>query len=502
MRKNFLSSAILPICVVAFFAAVYLTIARHFADPDGYYHARLASMLVHGQIGSTFPWLSYTTWGQTFADQHYLYHLLLAPFVGLSALHWSVVVFSSGAVLTFVFLLRQFRINPWLWTFFLLVGSADFLFRVTLVKANTLSLVWLFLTVLLLEKKKYAWLLLTSALFVWTYGGFVFLPFIAGAYTLVSLFNSEKAQWRPLLYMWGGVCGGILIGLLSHPQFPNILSHLYFQIFQAGLGAGGAVQVGAEWASYQFLQLVKTNFVVLAVWLASSAVFLWHHKKPSTRTAQSLFFISFGFFFLMLKSRRFVEYWAPFALLFSAHIWSPYFKKIDWAYFKRMFAEFWQLRLSVLLSLLVLAAAAWPALAQVRSYYSSAQPDTLYLAAAQWLVANSTQGEIVFNTQWDQFPQLFYWDKKNYYIIGMDPTFMYLHSPDLYGKWRLVSDDRSGSGSNDTIYAVVKNDFRASYIFVENRRNPQLNQYLSSAGQADHFREAYRDDAVTIYRVQ
>lgn len=39
--------------------------------------------------------------------------------------------------------------------------------------------------------------------------------------------------------------------------------------------------------------------------------------------------------------------------------------------------------------------------------------------AANWLVQNSNEGDIVFNTQWDEFPELFYWDQ-NYYIVGMD----------------------------------------------------------------------------------
>jgi len=51
--------------------------------------------------------------------------------------------------------------------------------------------------------------------------------------------------------------------------------------------------------------------------------------------------------------------------------------------------------------------------------------------------ANIPAGETIFHLDWDDFPQLFFFNPQFHYLLGLDPTFMYLTSPT---RWRLWSD--------------------------------------------------------------
>lgn len=52
-----------------------------------------------------------------------------------------------------------------------------------------------------------------------------------------------------------------------------------------------------------------------------------------------------------------------------------------------------------------------------------AEPDR-YEAAMVWLRENVTPGETIFNTDWDDFPKMFFYDTKHAYVSGLDPTYL------------------------------------------------------------------------------
>ena len=45
--------------------------------------------------------------------------------------------------------------------------------------------------------------------------------------------------------------------------------------------------------------------------------------------------------------------------------------------------------------------------------------------------ANVPAGERIFNTDWDDFPRLFYYDPTHAYISGLDPTYLLDKNADL-----------------------------------------------------------------------
>ena len=74
------------VVVFAIMLVLYLPIqigSKGFADPDSFYHLKMAELIAaHGPLRN-FIWMPFTTLANSFADQHFLYHLALIPFIKL-----------------------------------------------------------------------------------------------------------------------------------------------------------------------------------------------------------------------------------------------------------------------------------------------------------------------------------------------------------------------------------------------------------------------------------
>ena len=55
---------------------------------------------------------------------------------------------------------------------------------------------------------------------------------------------------------------------------------------------------------------------------------------------------------------------------------------------------------------------------------ADSEPHDYYRAGAEWMRANLEPGQIIFNTDWDDFPRLFYYDPGHAYVSGLDPTYL------------------------------------------------------------------------------
>ena len=498
------------ICLLASGLLVSLQYARgdHFPDPDGFYHAKASQLLQQGKLSNHFPWSYYSTWKDGYADQHYVYHWLIVPFNTINVLSWSVVVFGLVFTLAFYGLLIVLRVvgKP-VWIFVVLLGSVDFLFRINLVKANTLSLALLCAIAALAYLWHYCkslparWMLivciaLISGVFTWTYGGFVCVPLFLGAYCISASLYKKRIVITPLL----ASLLGIFLGLVSHPHSSNLLSLMYDQLFLTGLGAGSKVPAGNEWLPFEISWFIKSNILIIVFWVLS--LFLTLQKLLGKREFiwEGLWFqiVSCGFLFLALWHRRFIEYWIPFAVVSTAITFTPYLLKLRWQNFWAACKAYWQFQLLVILFLLATLAVVNFNLKHTIAALRNGGSGVEFKAASQYMAEHSQDGDIIFNTQWDQLPQLFYWNSKDYYIVGLDPTFMYIHNQDLYWKWRTVVDDADQKwGSMVEVKNTMQQDFHARYVFIEKDRNPNLYHDLSQPGSG--FGLEYESEDVAVF---
>jgi hypothetical protein len=96
-------------------------------------------------------------------------------------------------------------------------------------------------------------------------------------------------------------------------------------------------------------------------------------------------------------------------------------------------------------------------------------------SAAKWLEANANPGDIVFNIAWEHFPELFFWNTKNFYVSGMDPIFQYAFDRDLFNdavsftaaKRSVLCVTGVCPDSPDADpYRILKDKFKARYVFL------------------------------------
>jgi hypothetical protein len=289
---------------------------------DGYYHIKLASIMRSEGLKPAFPWLPLTILNpREYYDHHFLYHVFLAPFtygdlrIGAK---WSAVIFASLAFLCIWLLLDKQRV-PYapLWTAGLLAVSEAFLFRMSIPRAQSVSLAILVIGLHWMLSGKHSRLLSCWALlYVWFYNAFPLLLGIAAAYVLAVWLAERRLDILPLVY--SGV--GIAAGLVINPYFPYNVVFAYQHIVPKLLETT-AVNVGNEWFPYNTEQLLSNSALGLLAFLSGVLALGLAGRRMDARTATT-FLLACLFGYMLFQSRRFIEYFPAFTLIFSAFAWS------------------------------------------------------------------------------------------------------------------------------------------------------------------------------------
>ena len=116
----------------------------------------------------------------------------------------------------------------------------------------------------------------------------------------------------------------------------------------------------------------------------------------------------------------------------------------------------------------------------------------LYANASAWLEKNTPAGSRVFQTDWDDFPRLFFYNTHNVYLIGLDPTYLQLYDSKLYNLW---VDITQGDVKNPS--QIIATRFGSQYIHTDLNHG----DFLRVAAKDPGLREVYRDDQAVIFEV-
>jgi len=101
-------------------------------------------------------------------------------------------------------------------------------------------------------------------------------------------------------------------------------------------------------------------------------------------------------------------------------------------------------------------------------------PFNSYFASAKYLEKNSQKNDIVFQTAFHEYAPLIFFNKKDHYIMGMGSVFTYVKYPEKYWLWYHsvftdnICDKKECDHSNYSLYDVVKNEFNAKFVFLNN----------------------------------
>ncbi len=506
---------------VGFFAiAVYIQYNQVMGDPDGFYHAAMAQFLSRGVILKDMPWMQATTLRMYFTDHHLLYHALLIPFVILGnpllGVKLATAAFGAAFFVTLYGTLRRLRFAGPLLATLTLFFSSGFLFRLSLVKANSVSLILLLCILICLFERRWWLLAMLNTIFVWLYGGWIVAWVAAFVYSFVAFwywvflargfrrhrFLSRLRGLRriPMLKPVLATVGGSLVGLIVNPYWPHNVRFYWQQIWQIAIvNQGSVVNVGGEWSSLSPYEFVN-NLGLTAIAGALLCTLIILEVRRITFRTWVLFALTLLFSVFMYKSRRYIELAAPSMIIAASSAWADVFQYHifehlwrSWHMHRRMKQNLTIVALVVIAMLVALPRAGlWGRIEQVRAEVAQGIPLHQYQKVSNWLAQNTLPETIVLQSDWDDWPMLFYYNQRNYYLVGLDPTFMYNYSPKLYAEWA----DLTANGSTDNLVQVVDQDFHARYVLVDKDHAA----FQKTVASNIYFRLVYEDDEVWLYR--
>ncbi|MDX1435318.1 MAG: hypothetical protein R3335_00810 [Anaerolineales bacterium] len=494
--RSTLHHLLLAIGLFAFFAG-FLALVQHstlnLIGTDGYYHIKLAYLMRTVGLKPDFPWLPLTVLNpQDFVDHHFLYHVFLIPFtlgdLRVGAKLASVIFPALAFVLVWWLLQRQKVPYAWLWALFLVVISEAFIYRMSMPRAQSLSLAFLVLGLHWLFAEKYIRLIPLAFLYVWLYDAFPLLAVVAGLYALSVWLTERRLVWQPLVY----TAAGIGLGLLVNPYFPENLTFIYHHLIPK-LAGPTETSVGSEWYPYRTTQLMENSGLALVALVGGILALGFQERRIDARTLTGLLLvILFGV--MLFQSRRFIEYFPPFALIFSAMAWAPIIQSWRVSGEGRLPMSVWlRAWLPAAALILVLGITLLPNLKAAQDSVEGARPYQRYAEAAGWLQANSKPGEGVFQTDWDDFTRLFFHNSQNTYTLGLDPTYLQNYDSEKYDLWVDIT-----RGDVDRPAATIAESFGAGFVFTDLEHDG----FLEAAEADPGLVEVYRDQEAAIFAVQ
>lgn len=498
-QNAWIEKRLLPIALLVLFIlglALIQFATPDMPDNDGFYHIKLAWLMRTEGLKPAFPYLPLSILNANeFYDHHFLFHVALIPFtfgdlrIGAK---WAAVVFASLAFLAIWYLFHRQRVPfAWLWSLGLLGISEAFLFRMSITRAQSLSLGMLALGYAWLLEKKYRHLAVLGFIYVWMYDAFPLLIALAVLHFLAVALTERRFEFHPLLY----TSAGILLGMIVNPYFPHNLIFSYHHMLPK-LANATSVSVGNEWYPYDTKQLLDNSLPALVAFASGALALGLSERKMEARTALGLF-ASLFFGLMLFQARRFVEYFPPFTLIFATFAWTRLLdSKPDPVQAtsapRPSFVYLLQTYIPRLLLLLAILLGMVRSISPAQAAIDRSKPYGLYANASLWLEKNTPAGSRVFQTDWDDFPRLFYYNTHNTYLIGLDPTYMQLYDAKLYDLWVKITQGKVKNPSH-----IIASTFASRYIHTDlNHRD-----FLQVAAEDPGLKQVYRDDQAVIFEV-
>jgi hypothetical protein len=500
LRKAAVAAGYLGICL-AFLASVQFS-SPDLVGTDGYYHIRFAEVMRQQGLRPDFIWLPLTILSpEQFSDHHLLFHVLLIPFTYgdlVLGAKWASLTFATAAFAALAWLLKRMRVRwAFLWALSGLIVSQAFIYRMSMTRVQALSLAFMLLALGLLLSRRHRWLLPLGFLYVWLYNAFPLLLLVCTSYVVADGLLNGRIRFAPLGY----ACLGIALGLLINPYFPD---NLVFTArhFLPKLTERTSIRVGNEWFPYDTAQLLDNSGLALLAFASGVVALGLRGRRMELGTATALL-CSLALGLMLFQSRRFIEYFPPFALVFAASAWSSMLPgpaqeasaggmgvtgepRVGRVQTRRRFG----------LAIMVVGALAlglWSNLRASQESVRTSRPSQRYQAAATWLAQNTRPGVRVFQTDWDDFPRLFFYNTHNTYTIGLDPTYLQLQDAELYDLWVDLTQGRS-----DDLSADIRGSFGAEFAITDLAHT----RFLRAAADDPEMREVFRDEYAVVFAVE
>ena len=485
-------------------------------DYDSLYHIRHAWLYrTEGLSFSDFPWLQFSSIGELKSDIWYGFHLFLLPFTFfpdfIFSIRLSSVVLAVFFLLSFYLILKRLPVKyPLFFTVLLYFSSGDFLFRINMCRPHIFSFIFSLFLLFSLSSGLFWWSFLFSFFLAFFHVSLFWLSFLV--FSVVFIFKLWLSK-KIFLSDFFSVFLGSVAGLFLRPNPLGSLKLAYIQIFDLILAkrAGIPLKFGRELLPLSSSDIIFQFLPLAAIFFFSIFLFInlaRNEKFFSLAVEEKIFLFSssfLSFVFLLLSffvARRSADFLSIFLLLSFSILFSLWLKDV---FKKTKNKRFKIIIFSASLIFLLISAA--------RSIYvvslfekNSDSPDK-FKEISLWLKDNTKPGEIVYNSYWDNFPNLFFWNWQNYYRGGMDPIFQYSFSQDLFWKNYFIAyrgapytcgKIRCTESEVEDASLVLKRDFHASYIILEYRRSPN---FIKVADSSPNFEKVFSTPTEVVYKI-
>ena len=422
--------------------AYFQFLTPYLPEEDSYFHIKFAWLLRHhGFFRHGFPWSYFSLWREGFSDGCVVFHLLLIPFTfgGLAfGAKLATVLLSAFMFSSFFAILTLNRVRArFYWFWLLLAGGGFFWWRMLAPRPQILSVIILLWSIhFLLNGRRKAFAAL-SFLYPLSYVA-AFLPQVFAALRWAYLKAVERRNDGGLL---AAGLAAYLTAMLVHPYFPKNIEFFYVQNLYAiflSLTQRVNLSMGNELLPLDTRQFFGGNLPLIVHVLGLAFVAL-HRRRPFSERTRLLFPFAVAVIILTCASKRFLEYSVPVTTLFCAFLFTDLFEGYGQKEFVRDYGT----------SGLLLACAWYVAMGAATGVEAAMVRRDLGHAAAprfeglaQALAAKAPPGEMVYVCDWDETPELLFFDDQYRYPVMMDPTFMYYWDPAIWKRWNDLSNGR------------------------------------------------------------
>jgi hypothetical protein len=484
------------LAIVIFFHAL----SSNIPDPDSFFRIRQAWMYQNTSLfNTTFPWTYFSVLRVFVTDLWYGFHLLLIPFSYLNLI-WGIriagVILASALLMVFYRVGKRYEVElSEFWPFFFFLAVPNVIYHLLSVRPQTLSLIFSLLLLAFLNRGRWWQVSLASFGINFFHLSFFWIgPLITILVLCVELVGklidktgNIQIQWQNIFYVLSGTIAGWV--LRPGPIAAAQLAYIQIIKFFFEKEGGTPLTFGKEHFPLGFGELVSTSTLFLLIWSAAACLCVWiflNQKQQAQKIpySEKNLLLSSGLvsilFFLMtiFIAQRSLTQWVTFGSVFIALAYTYVLPQR----FKNDIKIFLFIVLLIMFPYAIYRHG-------LNMKYVAFEPNE-FIEVATWLKEHSEPGDIVFNVHWDNFPSLFLWNQKNYYIGGLDPIFQYAYDPSLYWKFYYLSRDALTdhtcgtypclrSALEDT-YNVLVRDFNAKYIVAEDWRNPKLFRYFET----------------------
>jgi hypothetical protein len=320
----------------------------------------------------------------------------------------------------------------------------------------------------------------------------------------------------------------MVLGNIINPYFPSNL-YLFYEHFitKFKVGSDFVVSVGGEWYPYSGMELLTHFPVAMAAMLIGYILFTPKNGKLPEKATFFLMFVTI-LCAAQFRSKRFAEYFPPFAVLFAAFSWQAFmvpslvqlpehFKRDIEPYLDAQKPtqrqEWWEAGKTAVVWVLGIVLVAYFYVNTVGlGWLNIDQPGLMktlaeneandkYRRSMAWATGvdengreNIPAGARIFNCNWDDFPKLFFFNTKHSYVYGLDPNYLYSQNPDLY---KLLLDITAGK--TEDAGPIIREKFGAEYIFADANENEEMIAKALESGWVDMV---YEDDEARILKVR